>query len=333
MPAGSSIKAPRAVATTNPGNDQTSQSTLRDRLQEAIDHAAELLPAQGPIRVFIHHNTLHSFEHLPFDDGVRVGAEIFGCEPYLKESVYRQKYEQGRIRVEDLTAVLKDELGPRAAEPILCFGSRYEIYLAMLRHPLRQATGDELRWLMAETEALRQFRPEAPFAVERHTVLETRQWVQRIAVDLQTGTKGDSAAETPGVVAELLREHSNRPPDRWSDAEWEAFTLELLWRICRHGIHAVQEPKVKRRSPLRHRDALLQATGHDSDLLVHDVLIRFCASFLDQGFAQWPLPGREQGFAAAFAGIYRPARWQPERWRAGFAAAHDWYSLLRGMPA
>ena len=51
------------------------------RLERALDHVAHLLPAQGPISVFIHHNTLHAFEDLPFERAVVLAGELFGCEP------------------------------------------------------------------------------------------------------------------------------------------------------------------------------------------------------------------------------------------------------------
>lgn len=49
------------------------------RLGEVIEQAAHLLPAQGPITVFIHHNTLHAFEDLLLHEAVKKAAWVFGC--------------------------------------------------------------------------------------------------------------------------------------------------------------------------------------------------------------------------------------------------------------
>src|SRR5947209_20124499 len=95
-------------------------------LGQVVQNAVHLLPAQGPIRVFIHHNTLHAFEDLPFDEAVQKGARIFGCHPYLPEDRYREKLARGRIRVADLQAVLSEDLGSRGVEPILQMGTRLE---------------------------------------------------------------------------------------------------------------------------------------------------------------------------------------------------------------
>src|SRR3954451_16583149 len=93
-----------------------------DRLQHVIDHAGHALPAQGPITVFIHHNTLHAFEDYTFDEGVQRGAALFDCQPYLSEMRFRKELERGRIRIEDLQAVLHEDLGEHGSESILNLG-------------------------------------------------------------------------------------------------------------------------------------------------------------------------------------------------------------------
>src|ERR1700760_1016763 len=106
-------------------------------LQEAIAHAAHLLPAQGPMTVFIHHNTLHAFEDLPFEEAVKRGAQTFGCQPYLTEDRYREDLERGRITFSELQEVLENDLGDRSREPLPLVGTRLDLRLAMLQYPLR----------------------------------------------------------------------------------------------------------------------------------------------------------------------------------------------------
>src|SRR5579859_3610677 len=90
--------------------------TELEHLRETIEHAAHLLPAQGPITVFIHHNTLHAFEDLPFTEAVKRAARLFGCQPYLSEDRYRQEMGHGRICFADLEAVVRENLAALADE-------------------------------------------------------------------------------------------------------------------------------------------------------------------------------------------------------------------------
>ncbi len=86
-----------------------SPGPARDRLEAVLNHEAHLLPVQGPIGVFIHHNTLHAFQHLPFEQAVRDAARTFGAEPFMEERAFREALARGRILPEDLDAVLARE--------------------------------------------------------------------------------------------------------------------------------------------------------------------------------------------------------------------------------
>jgi uncharacterized protein YbcC (UPF0753/DUF2309 family) len=290
-------------------------------LRRAIEHAAHLLPAQGPIRVFIHHNTLHAFEDLPFHEAVCRGAEVFGCHPYLPEEQYRQHLTRGRIRTADLEAVLRETLGDRADEPLFRLGTRRSLRLAMLQYPVRTAPAAELRWFVAETDALTRFRAEAAPALRESMRNETRHWIMRDWRDgREHAARGDRTGREPGFrawVRELLEKSGEASIEQWSDELWDGLTLQALWQVCHDGLADVPHPAPPPCPPVRHRDLLLQVTNEDSDLLVHGVLIRFCAAFLDQGFSHWPLPARDRGFFRAFCDLYRQAAGPPDRWLRG----------------
>ncbi len=289
---------------TSQDGDETGSPTHRFRA--AVELAAHLLPAQGPITVFIHHNTLHAFEHLPFEEAVARGAAVFGCEPYLTEDRYREALAKGRIRFADLRAVLDEELGTSATDGIPPSCSRLDLRLTMLQYPLATGTSAELQWTIAESDALRRVRPESSAAARGRLISETRRWVMR---DLR-GRNGSN----PAWVRDLFDRFGSNRIERWSDATWESFALEALWNVCRGG--AATAPAVASPPPpsVRHRDLLLRATGADTDRPVHDLLTRFTAAFLDQGVSHWPLPDREHGYFRSFCALYGRSGGPPERW-------------------
>lgn len=284
-------------------------------LRHAIDHAAHLLPAQGPITVFIHHNTLHAFEDLPFDQAVEHGAKAFGCQPYLSEDRYREAFGTGRIRSTDLLAVLEDDLGLSAVEGVARLTTRIDLRLAMLQCSLRTGSAAEIRWFLAQTDALRRVSPDTSAAATRRLIGETRRWVMRDFLRASGGVDG-----RPVWLAELFQRFGETGIERWSPEKWQAFSLEVLWRVCGDGAAAVPEPVPVPVPTLRHRDMLARVAGIDIDQWVNPVLIRFCAAFVDQGVAHWPVPNREEGFFAGFLSLYRQPGGPPDRWMHGLSS-------------
>ncbi len=67
-------------------------------LNTCIDHLAHWLPTQGPIKDFIHHNTLHSLQHLSFHEALSVAGKLFGARSYLPLDDYQHMYRTGRIK-------------------------------------------------------------------------------------------------------------------------------------------------------------------------------------------------------------------------------------------
>jgi len=277
-----------------------------DQLRHAIDHAAHLLPAQGPITVFIHHNTLHAFEQKSFHEAVQDGGKIFGCEPYLSETRYRAELARGRIRFDDLEAVLSEELGERARDSLVGLATRLELRLTMLAHSVWTGTVSELEWIIAETDALRRVRPGVSESAHRRLVNETRRWVMR---DLRGG-RGQAIR----WVGSLFRKFPVKMIESWDADRWEAFTLEALWRVCLEGVRGTPAPPEPPQELLRHRDLLLRVTSVDVDELVNEVLIRFCPASLDQGMSHWQLPERKEGMFRSFLLLYAQAGGPPDRW-------------------
>src|SRR5690348_14879371 len=66
-------------------------------LARCLAHVAHLLPSQGPIQDFIHHNTLHALQAQPFAQAVLEAEKIYGGRPYMPLSFYRQAAKAGRI--------------------------------------------------------------------------------------------------------------------------------------------------------------------------------------------------------------------------------------------
>src|SRR5258708_2464628 len=145
-----------------PGGGGLSQAghaarSRQDRLRRVVDHAAHLLAMQGPIGVFVHHNTLHAFQDLPFEQAVIDASHLFGSEPYMTEGAYRTELARGRIQPKDIDAVLDSE--PDAIVfPRL---SRHPLRRAMITPGVREFDAATILWRMEQGDLARDFRQAA----------------------------------------------------------------------------------------------------------------------------------------------------------------------------
>ncbi len=78
---------------------------------EVLAELKHYLPAQAPLKDFIHHNTLHGFQHLKFNQAISSASAILGYRVSLSLAEYRALYQAGKIRAEVLDCILTDRKG------------------------------------------------------------------------------------------------------------------------------------------------------------------------------------------------------------------------------
>lgn len=286
-------------------NESTSNSS--GPLRRSLHEAAHLLPAQGPIAVFVHHNTLHAFQHLPFHEALAAASAVFDTEAYLPESRYLDEWRRGRITDRDLDAVLVRADPSRVdARPSLAPG---RVERALMVHPVSEEAPATIRWRIEEADALRRLRSDLPPSLRATLVSRgarvASQWLDAhgrnelslpALVARLAGAEGAAADATVASAfgvkpdAASLRRLLTRDPER--------FVTAALWGAAAvPGASASTADTILTRvgHDRSHRDLLLALTGEDSNALVDDVMIPLCGAFLDQGVSHWHAPERELG--------------------------------------
>ncbi|MEY3175873.1 MAG: hypothetical protein RLZZ436_3787 [Planctomycetota bacterium] len=262
---------------------------IDEEVEREVRELAALLPQQGPITSFAFLNPLQGMEQSSFFEVLRQVPEIYGCEPWLSETRYRNKLQRGRIRESDLREILHEECGSAAQDSIAGLAPLLELRLTRLRDLITPETSHELHWMIAELDSLRRFHP-AVSATSRAALLESaHSWMQH------------SHASGPAPATDL---------------GWEEATLGWMWAIIQQNrpVNTDAAAPTANAGSIRVRELLLDATGQDPDELVTEVLVAFCAAWLDQGYAQWSLPDQEDGFLSAFCGLFRRPIAGARRW-------------------
>ncbi|MCX6848214.1 MAG: Na-translocating system protein MpsB, partial [Verrucomicrobia bacterium] len=130
-----------------------------EHLRQAVEHAAQRLPVQGPLGVFVHYNTLRSLQHRRFEDAVIEGGRLFGAEPFLSEEAYHTERGRQRILDEDIDAILSREPDADILSGRL---TRRQLRRVMLTPGVRRVNGINISWQLEEGGWLDSFRNDLP---------------------------------------------------------------------------------------------------------------------------------------------------------------------------
>jgi uncharacterized protein YbcC (UPF0753/DUF2309 family) len=128
-----------------------SELPIRQRLAHWVEHLTHVLPAQAPIRDFVHHNTLHGFQHLPFVEALAAAQALTGATTYWPEAKFRECLANGRISGDDLRAALDDYGVADLDTPLLRALTRRDILLASLIVGREAPEAGRQGWLLRET--------------------------------------------------------------------------------------------------------------------------------------------------------------------------------------
>ncbi|MDP2786717.1 MAG: DUF2309 domain-containing protein [Pseudomonadota bacterium] len=257
-------------------------------LDELIHHLEHILPAQAPIKDFVHHNTLHGFQHLPFREALAAAEAATGNHGYQSPEVFRAYFAQGRIDLSDLDAALDETPELRADESLPGGIVRRDVLLAGLRCDLEPLPSAGLTWRIEELDALTRFQHDAPTAARSR---------------LLAGQGSEAAALTLlwDACGEVLRQGEAAPAAPMATHQTDE--AAALW--VRHQIkHAAERELADLLQQFGHglslRGLLLRLTGRDLMDGLRPYLVRHLAAHLDQGMAAWHNPARANGFYAAW---------------------------------
>ncbi|MEN8169903.1 MAG: DUF2309 domain-containing protein [Pseudomonadota bacterium] len=283
--------------------NHSTPTDIREAMRHAIEHFEHVLPAQAPIRDFVHHNTLHGFQHLGFPEALSSARKANGAYGYQSADDYRRYYAEGRIERQDLAAVLAEDERFDAESPLIegegLSLSQADLMIAAITNPIKAVTNCQLNWQIEESAALGRFAEGVAY--------ESR---KRILDQNRKSESESVAALWQATLERLGLQHFLLHPEELTD-----LSPELAESLLGTEAHEVggDEPlshTLMRKAGTKLLDDLLgqvgeeltlrglinQLTGNDILEEIRPALIRLMGAYLDQGLAAWHGEDRSVGF-------------------------------------
>ncbi|MDH5593144.1 MAG: DUF2309 domain-containing protein [Gammaproteobacteria bacterium] len=288
----------------------TAKGDMRAMLTKLIQHFEHVLPAQAPISDFVHHNTLHGFQHLSFEKGVAAARDITGAEGFLPESEFRKLLSQKRITEQDLVNVFNNTESLQPSKSVLDKEQlkliQRDFYLTAFTKVLTLSSASQLHWEMAEFDVFNRFHSDVSNE-SRQRFLERSGKDEATSVnELWLACLGCLELEHfilhPEELTDLSTEQADKMIEMLNHEEDETLGEQPM-------LHLLMRKEATRRldehlALIGIKDTmgsfLKSITGEDVMENIRPLLIRQLGNFLDQGISAWKSNARGQGFYKAW---------------------------------
>ena len=229
-------------------------------LHDIINQAAEPVSQFWPMKGFVSHNPLQGLEHLPFDEAFRQAKHLFGAEGYLPVETYRQQYQRGRIKAENVEKALK-RIGPKNDAVIKAGQIEISASLVYKLHLLYGFDGIEpalLNWRLTSGGAL-------------------NQRVEGTSTDTTYPNQLLPLWEAVKSALTFKQQAANEHPSSTSNASVKSAIANL---------------------PFQTSLSDWMDTHHNTSIVttIDQQIIKWTSSFTDEGMASWSMPDRRKGF-------------------------------------
>ncbi len=281
---------------------------LREQIEKTLNHLDHVLPGQAPILDFVHHNTLHGFQHLPFEEALAAFEKLTGISGYLSETQNRAFYSQGRIDDSDISAALVHDPALQAEQVVCKIRDRTivrgDIYRIALLFDLQSLSPSQLNWQIEELNALNSVQADVPEQI-RNQVLAISDTSENIVRKLWEGILEKLGMKQAGLHPENLLDLSLEQAEEWLEHVHERnHGASVHQQMQQQALKALDDLLGQLGDGITLRGFILALSGTDVLDSIRPQLIRICASCMDEGIAAWQMPERSQlGFYGAWRAV------------------------------
>ncbi|MCW8924565.1 MAG: DUF2309 domain-containing protein [Gammaproteobacteria bacterium] len=323
----------------NTNRPDNKKLNIREELLEAIAHLEHILPGQAPIRDFVHHNTLHGFQHLDFTDAIAESRRVTGAKGFLPHEKYREYFQAGRIDGSDIDSVLDEDESLSSDEVIASIEgvelSKKQVYRAGLLYDFKSLTHSQLHWLIEEKNILSSFQqdisePQRKKTIEaagRHGLTGEAEIIEDLWSACLQKLDLEHFIIHPEDMTDLSASRAESMINDLAQAEQGDDNYQVLMHhlVRKKGERLLSQQLDSIGAEYTLGDFLKSITGEDILNDLRPVIIRHVGLFLDDGMASWPYIDHSKGFYNTWRVI---AKYDLT---SVFEDLRDWHDTLDGL--